>query len=87
MPGEEDMLVLEKTNIGNAKWPKLDAQYYLDFNRTETLQLTKDQSLSKLSRDQENKDAAKKKTTGGSLKSREKELLKHYQMPSEEEMA
>lgn len=81
---EEDMVTIEKTNVAN--WPYLDIEYYMNFERSEAdcIQLHKDPSKGKLQQAQETtKDVARRKANGG----REKELLRHYQMPSEEEMA
>ena len=77
-PGEEDMVTIEKTNVAN--WPYLDIEYYMNFERTEAIQLSKDSSKGKLP--DPTMEAAKRKAEG-----REKELLRHYQMPSEEQMA
>lgn len=41
-PGEEDMVTIEKTNVAN--WPFLDIEYYMNFERTEGIQLNHDSS-------------------------------------------
>lgn len=76
------MVTIEKTNVSN--WPFLDIEYYMNFERTESVQLNDDPSKGKLQQVQDTtKDVARRKANGG----REKELLRYYQMPSEDDMA